>query len=600
MKHFILICLCSFYLFSCSNSARRIDLAGKWTVELDSANIGISQKWFEQSFNNEINLPGTLCDGGYGTPCKLEPEMEKENFLNLKRKFDYVGVAWYSREVVIPKNWSGKEVKLQLERVLWDSQVWVNGLNVNQNNESLVAPHEFILTNYLKPGKNRISIRIDNNKKYDISMERNLAHSYTNETQTIWNGILGDIALIAEEKYCINNIAVYPDVENSKIKVEIEINNYTNEIGGSLSFYVKENSGKKLHVKHLDITSKTISFDYEIENPLLWDEFSPNIYEAVAELKFGKYQSAKETIFGMRKLTNKNALLQINDNRMFLRGTLECCIFPLDGYPPTSVDGWLKVYKAAKEYGLNHIRFHSWCPPKAAFTAADQMGIYLQVELPVWILNIGEDANTTQFLYDEANRIIKEYGNHPSFCFWSLGNELQGDFNILYDMVKSLKDKDTRHLYTTTSFTFEKGHGAWPEPVDDFWISQWTNKGWVRGQGIFDDYPVSFDKDYSQAIDSLPVPIITHEIGQYSVYPNLEEIEKYTGNLVPLNFISVKNDLEKKGRIEKANDYLQASGKLAAILYKEEIERALKTHGISGFQLLDLHDFPGQIGRAHV
>ena len=102
------------------------------------------------------------------------------------------------------------------------------------------------------------------------------------------------------------------------------------------------------------------------------------------------------------------------------------------------------------------------------------------------------------------------------------------------------------------------------------------------------------DKDFRASVDGMEVPTVTHEVGQYSVYPDLSEIAKYTGTLLPLNFMAVRNDLEKKGRLDKASAYLQASGKLAAILYKEEVERALKTPGISGFQLLDLHDFPGQ------
>jgi len=158
----------------------------------------------------------------------------------------------------------------------------------------------------------------------------------------------------------------------------------------------------------------------------------------------------------------------------------------------------------------------------------------------------------------------------------------------------SIREKDPRHLYTTTSFTFEKGHGNWPEPDDDFFITQWTKNGWVRGQGIFNAEPPCFDKDYNEAVKGMEVPLITHEIGQYAVYPNLKEIEKYTGVLDPLNFKGVKKELEEKGLINKADEYLQASGKLAALLYKEEIERALKTEGCSGFQLLDLHDFPGQ------
>lgn len=296
----------------------------------------------------------------------------------------------------------------------------------------------------------------------------------------------------------------------------------------------------------------------------------------------------------MRDIRHEGNKLVLNDKPIFLRGTLECCIFPLTGTPPTDEASWEKLYASAREYGMNHLRFHSWCPPEAAFNVADEMGFYVQVELPVWSVTLGKDSATVEFLRAEAKRISKEYGNHPSFCFWSIGNELQYDFNILASMLGEMKAADDRHLYTTTSFTFEKGHGDWPENQDDFFVTQWTKKGWVRGQGVFNQELPSFDKDFRASIDGMEVPLVTHEVGQYSVYPDLTEIPKYTGTLMPLNFMAVKEDLEKKGLIDKAPQYLQASGKLAAILYKEEIERALKTPGISGFQLLDLHDFPGQ------
>jgi hypothetical protein len=74
----------------------------------------------------------------------------------------------------------------------------------------------------------------------------------------------------------------------------------------------------------------------------------------------------------------------------------------------------------------------------------------------------------------------------------------------------------------------------------------------------------------------------------------MKEISKYTGVLEPLNFKAIRNDLQKKGLLRLADSFTLASGKFAANLYKEEIERALKTKGGSGFQLLDLHDFPGQ------
>jgi hypothetical protein len=405
----------------------------------------------------------------------------------------------------------------------------------------------------------------------------------------------------------IKQLTVTPDIEAKKIQVKVNIINrdaaYSGK--GELLLSVTSKNGKKAYpakISSVDISEAELFFDAEYamgEDIQLWSEFSPELYVLKAELQIEKTKSVRSVDFGMRKIARNGSILTINDQPLFLRGTLECNIFPLTGYPPMTKDGWKKVMSTAGEWGLNHLRFHSWCPPEAAFEVADEMGFYLQIELPVWTLTIGNDPSTIDFLYAEAQRIINEYGNHPSFCFWSLGNELQGDMTVLSKLLDHLKMKDKRHLYTTTSFTFEKGHGDFPEANDDYFVTQWTKKGWVRGQGVFNSEYPAFDKDYTSAVEGIPVPLITHEIGQYAVYPNLSEISKYSGVLNPLNLKSIKMDLERKGLLEKANTYTLASGKFAAVLYKEEIERALKTAGISGFQLLDLHDFPGQ-GTAHV
>lgn len=198
------------------------------------------------------------------------------------------------------------------------------------------------------------------------------------------------------------------------------------------------------------------------------------------------------------------------------------------------------------------------------------------------------------FLRDEFERIVENYGNHPSFIMLSVGNELQHDFEWLNETVREMKSRDPRHLYTTTSFTFEKGHGGHPEPEDDYLVTQWTDRGWVRGQGVFEEEPPAFNKNYASSLEGISVPLVSHEIGQYAVYPSMSEIEKYTGVLAPLNSKNIKDDLKEKGLLDKSMDMTYASGKLAALLYKEEIERALKTPGMSGFQLLGLQDFPGQ------
>ncbi len=602
MKNILLLILTSFLLCSWSSMDKKIiDISGQWTVQLDSTDIGLQNGWQNTIFKQIVNLPGTTDDFGIGIPNQLKPGLSKPQLSHLTRKNSYIGAAWYTREIEIPNDWKGKELVLKLERVIWKTNVWIDGKEVKAEQNSLVSPHYFDLSGYLVPGKKqRITVRVDNRKQFDISLD-NMAHAYTNETQIIWNGIIGKMNIEVLDPIHISNVQVNPDIDLNKIKVAVTLNNSSKNTQKGVLNIVAVNKKSQESVIALEQTvqmksgESVVNLDYNMGKDIkLWSEFSPELYELKIQLKVKKAISEKAVDFGMRKFSKKGTVLMINNKAVFLRGTLECNIFPLTGHPPMDKQGWQKVFKTAKEWGLNHLRFHSWCPPEAAFEVADEMGFYLQVELPVWVLNIGKDKKVTDFLYAEAQHMIEEYGNHPSFCMWSMGNELQGDMTLLTDMVKNIRTQDPRHLYTSTSFTFEKGHGTLPEPQDDFFITQWTNNGWVRGQGVFNSESPAFNKDYKVALQDVTVPLITHEIGQYAVYPKIDEISKYTGVLEPLNFMAVKEDLERKGLINKAADYTKASGKLAAILYKEEIERALKTAGISGFQLLDLHDFPGQ------
>lgn len=579
----ILLLVCGLNLTACHERPTELSLAGSWYFALDSTDIGISENWATEMFTQTIQLPGTTDDAGYGNPNLLEPLLQKPQVLHLTRKNSYLGPAWYQKEVEISKSWSGKRIELKLERALWKTSVWVDGHKIPYDQESLVTPHVFDLTQFLNPGKHLISIRVDNREQHPIS--NGMAHAYTNETQIKWNGIIGDIKLVTKDQISIDEVQVFPDVQHKQVKVVCQIDNAGEE---TIAVLKTDQVEQQISLK---TGMNRITFSHsEKDSVRLWNEFTPNLYKLDLSVQAQDSRDEKSVVYAYRDLKAVEEKLILNDKPLFLRGTLECCIFPLTGYPAMDKEGWKKIYGTAREWGLNHLRFHSWCPPEAAFQVADSMGFYLQVELPLWDSFSKENVD---YLQEEADRILKEYGNHPSFCFFSMGNELEGDYSLLQQFMSDLKKKDPRHLYTLTSFSFSP-FGEWPEPNSDYFITQRTRKGWVRGQGVFNANPPSFNQNYDSSLVDMPVPTITHEIGQYAVYPDLEEIEKYTGVLDPVNFKAVKADLEKKGLADKADDYLKASGKLAALLYKEEVERALKTNGISGFQLLDLHDFPGQ------
>lgn len=594
MRKFVLSVVFSVFIMY-SNCQNVIDLSGKWMFKLDSLDKGVAERWFDGEFSEEIMLPGTTDLAQKGVKNSLVPMLQKPQLSHLTRKYRYVGVAWYAKEFDLDKNWKKNKVTLEMERVLWRTNVWVNGRKIEKIEESLVAPHRYEVSECLIPGaKNKIVVSVDNRRLYDITVD-DMAHAYTDHTQIKWNGILGDITLTKHNPIEVSKLRVYPAADNKSVKVsvavesnkakseEFKIELIENKTGNKVS-EIREKRALKAGVSSEDFKIDNLSSIKE------WNEFSPELYTIAVTVG----DKTKNTEFGFRTIERSGNRMLINGKPLFLRGTLDCCVFPLTGTPPTEREGWESWLKTLKDWGINHVRFHSWCPPSAAFEVADRLGLYLQVELPLWSTTVKKDPALFKFLKSEGDRIFDEYGDHPSFCLFSLGNELQSDFETLGELLKKVNQNDGRQLYTTTSFTFEKGHGAEPEKADDFFVTQWTSKGWVRGQGVFNQLSPTFDKNFDASVEGINVPLVTHEIGQYSVYPDISEIEKYTGVLDPINFKAVKEDLEKKGLIGKADAYLKASGRLAAILYKEEVERAMKTDGISGFQLLSLSDFPGQ------
>jgi len=259
-------------------------------------------------------------------------------------------------------------------------------------------------------------------------------------------------------------------------------------------------------------------------------------------------------------------------------------------------NSWDRIFRVLKAHGLNHMRFHSWCPPEAAFVAADRQGIYLHVhvECAAWANQgsaIGDGRPVDQFIIEESKRILRAYGNHPSFCMLAYGNEPAGrnQKQFLGRLVESWKASDPRRVYTSAAgwpIIPENQYHSTPRPR----IHQW-------GAGLrcrLNARPPETMGDYREFIAQYDVPVVSHEIGQWCVYPNFDEIPKYTGVLKPRNFEIFRDFLRNHHMLDQAHDFLMASGKLQALCYKEEIESALRTPQMGGFQLLDLHDFPGQ------
>jgi hypothetical protein len=433
------------------------------------------------------------------------------------------------------------------------------------------------------------------------------ANSVTDHAQTNWNGIVGRIELSPGSPVWIEDVQVYPDVNEKTAKVTLRLGSLLDIPGlaGRIVLQAHSYNCPTIHQAaplEQDVLlapgSTTVDVTFPLgADALTWDEFNPALYRLEVTLTVQAHGAAlvdRETIsFGLRQVGVEGTQITLNGRKIFLRGTLESCIFPLTGYPATDPEPWRRIIQTCKRFGLNMIRFHSWCPPEAAFQAADEEGFYYQVECASWAnsgATIGNGEPLDQWLYDEGRRIMAAYGNHPSYLLMAYGNEPAGKIEeYLTAWVEYWKATDSRRLYTSGA--------GWPMlPVNQYHnVPQPRVQAWGAGlTSRINALPPETLTDYSAFVEQVNKPVISHEIGQWCVYPNFDEIQKYTGLQKAKNFEIFQDSLDASGMGDQWHDFLIASGKLQVLCYKEDIEAALRTPGFAGFHLLDLHDYPGQ------
>ncbi|SMO51071.1 glycoside hydrolase family 2 protein [Gracilimonas mengyeensis] len=600
--HFWLFPLLLIIAISCSQTTEHreyIDLSGTWAFALDTAEVGIEEQWYLNDFSDSVELPGTTDSNQKGF------KRTDTTTMHLNRVFDYEGPAWYQKKVTVPENFQDKRIQLFLERTK-PSKVWIDGELVG-GSIIMQSPQRFDVTEYLSPGEHTITLRIDN------SLDRTPYghnHLYSDDTQTNWNGVIGDLHLAAMPKTYISNLQVTPDVENETARIQLDIDNALNleQISVELHMHVTEDgTSRTLPVQQTDTTVvESLELAYHLgDNMQLWDEYDQPLYELTAVISNGHIKDAKTVSFGMRNFEANGTHFTINGRTTFLRGKHEAAVFPETGYTPTDVESWKRVLEIAKSWGINHYRFHSYTPPRAAFEAADQVGIYMQPELPFW--GGLESDSVAQMQRQEGFALLKEYANHPSFVMFSHGNEIWSGHDRVEANMEALKEFDPRPLYTMGSNN-SIGYAP-PREVSDFFIGARTPSAGdtirthtrlthafvdSRDGGILNTQTPSTDFDYSYPISQIDIPVVSHEIGQYQIYPDYDEIEKYDGVLRAWNLEKFQERLEASGMGEMDSIFQKASGAWSALSYKAEMEAALRTQGMAGYQLLDLQDFPGQ------
>lgn len=585
----------------------KIDLSGQWQVKLDAE----KQETMPQAYPETMMLPGTTSAAGLGM---LNPAKETGCLTDAYR---FEGAVWFMRTFTAG-DWTGEQTMLTLERTR-KTTVYLDGRPIGHQ-ESLCTPHRYFLPP-VHAGEHTLVIRVDN-----TDYPTRGGHLTSPDTQSNWNGITGEISLTVAHTL-LTDLTVRPDLRRGCLRVHGHIIGAPDGVAGIVL------PGQMEHL--LPYRRGVLDGECPLKgNEAFWDEAHPEIHTISIDLDGDVY----ETTFGLRDVRTLGRRLLINGRETFLRGKVDNLLYPKTGYTPTDVASWMTILGIAKEYGINHYRYHTACPPDAAFTAADLLGVYMAPELPFWgtVAEEGEegyDERERDFLFQEGFRILREYGHHPSFLWLSLGNELWGSKDVLNRMMRAYREADDTKLYSSGANNYQfvpdvldeenvfvgvrlgrerliRGSYAMcdapqgivqttaPESVSNYdasivpeTLGQSGEAGKVQIQ-----YGTGVKEVDAQSADALipDVPVISHEVGQYVFYPDFSEIPHYTGPLKPRNIEAMRENLERAGLYGEHEAFFRQTGHLAVDCYKREIETLLRSREVSGFQLLDLQDYTGQ------
>ena len=577
------------------------DLSGLWDCEIPGQ-------------RGQIRLPGTLDESGIGFPddplhqWQLD-EVRRIGFwregdpivTRLTRKYTFEGRARISRVIDWPLP-AGKRVFLECERAR-HLRLLVNGREAPLARPAcLSAPYIFEITG-LATGRDEFVFLSDNSYPGWPRDAIVYSSAASDETQTNWNGLLGCLRLRTEDPDFVSGVRVYPHGNKVGVRVDLDLSrDWEGEVriyspalagDGQARFQARAGSGpSELHFDDLPLDP----------DARRWDLEDGRLYSLTVA---PEGMDSKMVTFGIRDFQALGGRLALNGRGIFLRSEANCAVFPETGYCPMTVDAWRDILSRYRAYGVNCMRFHSHCPPEAAFAAADGLGMLMQPELSHWDPKHAFASDEARAYYTaEAVQILRHLANHPSFVMLTLGNELHFDEAgraFASGLLSDLRALDPTRLYANGSNTLYGALG--PDPASDFFTASDDRGRPLRGtsagpQGWLNRDVPSADRDYDTEMALLrrdsAQPVFSFEVGQYEVLPDFSEIGAYQGVTRPDNLIHMQKKMLSAGLAASWSRMAEATGELALRCYRAEVEAALRTGGFSGISLLGLQDFPGQ------
>lgn len=441
------------------NSARIKSLNGIWKFNFVEKAENRPTNFMGSNFNDpnwkDIEVPSNWELKGYGQPIYTNIVYPfTPNILDPTLTFDWKGpqpprppkiyrdnpVGSYFRDFEVPTDWKDQSIIIHFGGVTSAFYIWINGEKVGYSQGSCLAA-EFDITNYVKPGKNRVAVQVF----------RWSDGSYL-EDQDMWrlSGIHREVLLMAQPKIALNDFFVRTKFDSNiedatlEIRPKVWVKDENQDLKGyKISAMLFDAENNKVLSKPLTTTANEVYnerwparditkfafMDALIKKPRKWSAEDPYLYKLVFTVTdpAGTVIEARSQKIGFRKVefSGKNELL-INGKVVKIMGVNRHDHHPTRGKALTH-DDLRKDVELLKQFNFNAVRTSHYPNDPYFYDLCNEYGIYVMDEANIECHHLGgyipNQPSWAAPILSRIFRMVERDKNHPSVISWSLGNE---------------------------------------------------------------------------------------------------------------------------------------------------------------------------------
>lgn len=485
----------------------------------------------------DIQVPGNWEVQGFGTAIytnhgyEFQPRNPQPPALPEQNP---VGV--YRREITVPADWDGRDIYLHIAGAKSGCYVYVNGKEVGYNEDSK-NPAEYLINDYLQPGKNVLTLKIF----------RWSTGSYL-ECQDFWrmSGIERDVFLYSQPKASVNDFRITSTLDdtykNGIFRLAIDLKNHqTNTANLAVSYTLVDKDGKTVSESEQTVSVpsdklSTVNFQQQLPDVQTWTSEAPNLYKLFMTVKEnGKVTEVIPYHVGFRRIEIKEidqkagngknyVVLLVNGQPIKLRGVNIHEHNPETGhYVPEEL--MRKDFELMKRHNINTVRLCHYPQDRRFYELCDEYGLYVYDEANIESHGMYYDlrkggtlGNNPEWLKPHMYRTINMFErnkNYPSVTFWSLGNEAGNGYNF-YQTYLWVKEADKDIMNRPVNY--ERAQWEWNS---DMYVPQYPSAGWLEQIGQRgSDRPVA-PSEYAHAMGNSTGSLWDQWKAIYK-YPNLQ------------------------------------------------------------------------------